>query len=403
MNHRLLQLQPYPFERLARLFDGVSPPEALSPIRLSIGEPQHPVPPAILESLVAHLDRANQYPSTRGLPELRIAIAEWLKQRFRLPSDAIDPERHILPCSGTREALFSMAQALLPAEDAPLVLMPNPFYQIYEGAALLAGGEPYFLNTTDALGQQPDFEGVPESVWSRCRLIYLCSPGNPSGAVVPRSSLKWLIECAQRHQFIVAADECYSELYRDESAPPPGLLEVAQDMGLSDFSRLLVFHSLSKRSNMPGLRSGFVAGDAELIRQFFLYRTYHGAALPLPIQAASVTAWSDETHVRENRARYREKFAAVVNRLNEVLPMTIPEAGFYLWPQLPSDDQAFTRALFEKTHVTVLPGSFLSRDAHGINPGHRHIRIALVPPLEACVEAAERIRQFIQTQPTFSG
>lgn len=402
MNRRLDALNPYPFERLAQLTRGVIPPQNLTPIRLSIGEPQHPVPTFILDALRSHLDSANQYPSTRGLPALRQAITHWLTRRFNLPQGALDPERHVLPCSGTREALFAVAQALIEPCGSALALMPNPFYQIYEGAALLAGAQPYFLNAGAEQGHLPDFESVPNEIWDRCQLIYLCTPGNPSGAVLSRKALESLIVRSRQHDFVIVSDECYSELYRDEENPPPGLLEVAAAMGGSDFSGLLVFHSLSKRSNMPGLRSGFVAGDARLIERFFLYRTYHGAAMPLPTQAASIAAWSDETHVIENRARYREKFTAVLEILKDTLELTLPPAGFYLWPKLAADDEAFTRALLEATNVAVLPGSYLSRPAHGANPGQGHIRMALVPPLEACVEAAQRIRQFIHTQSTSS-
>jgi N-succinyldiaminopimelate aminotransferase len=394
MNPRLALLQPYPFERLARLNAGVTPPVALSPIALSIGEPKHPTPALISEALIQHLGGLSQYPATRGIPALRTAIARWLERRFHLQDQSVDPERHVLPCSGTREALFALAQAIVNPTGQGKVLMPNPFYQIYEGAALLAGATPYFMNATSETGYLPDLDAVPKDVWSACELIYICSPANPSGAVMARETMARLIRLSEKHDFVIASDECYSEIYGDESAPPPGLLEVAQSIGVQDFRRLVVFHSLSKRSNAPGLRSGFVAGDAELMQRFLLYRTYHGAALSLPVQMASIAAWEDEAHVLENRALYREKFKAVSLILSGALDFSIPEAGFYLWPKVPGDDQTWARSLLEATHVAVLPGSFLSRDAHGHNPGAGHVRMALVAPLSDCIEAAERIKAF---------
>ncbi|CAL1241452.1 succinyldiaminopimelate transaminase [Candidatus Methylocalor cossyra] len=397
MNPRLSHLQPYPFEKLAKLKEGVVPPEHKAPIILAIGEPQHPTPAFITEALTAHRQDFNRYPSTRGLPALRAAIAAWLTRRFRLPEGAIDPERQVLPCAGTREALFSFAQAIVAPDDRGLVLMPNPFYQIYEGAALLAGAQPYFLNATADSGHVPDFDAVPAAVWARCQLLYLCSPGNPTGAVIDRGTYGKLLELSQRFGFIIAADECYSELYADEAAPPPGLLETAHALGNTRFERCVVFHSLSKRSNAPGLRSGFVAGDAALLEQYFRYRTYHGCALPLPVQQASLAAWQDEAHVIANRAAYRRKFAAVHGLLKDVLDVDLPPAGFYLWARVPGDDRDFARALYARENVTVLPGSFLSRKAHGVDPGLGHVRLALVAPLEECVQAAERIREFLQT------
>jgi N-succinyldiaminopimelate aminotransferase len=331
------------------------------------------------------------------LPELRQGIAQWLGRRFNLPKAAIDPERHILPCNGTREALFAFAQAVVDPGQRALVLMPNPFYQIYEGAALLAGAQPYFLNTTQQTGFLPDFDHVPDEIWARCQLLYICSPGNPSGAVMPAATQRQLIELAERFDFIIASDECYSELYNDESAPPPGLLQTAWEMGNTELKRCVVFHSLSKRSNAPGLRTGFVAGDAAILSRFLLYRTYHGAALSVPVQFASLAAWQDEDHVVANRELYRQKFAAVTDILGELLPVTIPAAGFYLWPRIHGDDQEFAKALYAHKNVTVLPGSYLSRDYFGVNPGRGYVRMALVAPLDECVDAAHRIRDFIQS------
>lgn len=399
MNPHLDKLQAYPFERLARLKQGLKPPPDRVHIALSIGEPQHPTPALIRNALVAHLQGLGNYPATKGIVELRLAIADWLTARFRLPAGAVDPECHVLPVNGTREALFSFAQCVVDATASPLVLMPNPFYQIYEGAALLAGAEPYFLNTTVETGFLPDFDAVPDSVWERCQLLYVCSPGNPTGAVMGAAAQRKLIELAERFDFVIAADECYSELYADESDPPQGLLQTASAMGNTDFKRCVVFHSLSKRSNAPGLRSGFVAGDAAILEKYLLYRTYHGCALSLPVQQASLAAWRDESHVMENRMIYRAKFAAVVEILREVLAVEIPPAGFYLWPdvsRLGLDGETFARELFASQNVTVLPGGYLSREAHGINPGAGHVRMALVATLDECVEAAYRIKAFVE-------
>jgi N-succinyldiaminopimelate aminotransferase len=398
MNPHLQKLQPYPFEKLAKLKQGIAPPAAKPHIALSIGEPQHPTPALITDTLVAQLHGLTHYPATKGIPELRRGIADWLSRRFSLPEGAVDPERHILPCAGTREALFSFAQCVIDPREQPLVLMPNPFYQIYEGAALLAGAEPYFLNTTRETDYLPDFDAVPDEAWARCQLLYICSPGNPTGAVIGTETHRKLIDLSNRYGFIIASDECYSELYADESAPPPGLLQTAHAMGNTRFERCVVFHSLSKRSNAPGLRSGFVAGDAEILAHYLLYRTYHGCALSLPVQHASLAAWRDEAHVMENRALYRRKFAAVHAVLKDVLDVAVPPAGFYLWPRTSGDEQAFTRELFARQNVTVLPGSYLSREAHGINPGQNHVRMALVAPLDECVEAAHRIAEFVTTQ-----
>ena len=401
MNPDLERLQPYPFEKLAALRQGIQPPRDREPIALQIGEPKHPTPSLIADALLAHLHQLSVYPTTRGTLELRTAIARWLTARFQLAGgDAsrlgIDPERQILPVNGTREALFAFAQAVVDRSRTPLVLMPNPFYQIYEGAALLAGAEPRYLACRAENGFLPDFDAVDEATWKRCQLLYLCSPGNPTGAVFDSSTFARLIELAHRHDFVIASDECYSELYLDENAPPLGLLQVAATIGNASFSRCMVFHSLSKRSNAPGLRSGFVAGDAELIERFFAYRTYHGCAMSLPIQSASRAAWGDESHVRDNRRLYRDKFAAVLDILSNVLPMDQPAAGFYLWPETPIPDTEFARRLYAEENLSVLPGSFLSREVAGENPGENRVRLALVPPLDECVDAARRIRRCVE-------
>jgi N-succinyldiaminopimelate aminotransferase len=395
MNPDLARLQPYPFERLARLYAGVSAPAGLTPIALSIGEPRHATPGFITEEIITHLHGLAQYPTTRGRAELREAIAAWLVRRFRLPAGGLDPEQQVLPVNGTREALFAFAQCVLDRTASPIVLLPNPFYQIYEGATLLGGAEPWFLNTTAATGYRPDFDSVPAAVWLRCQLVYICTPGNPTGSVIDIPQLQQLIELADRYAFVIASDECYSEIYPDEAAPPPGLLQAAAAMGREDFRRCLVFHSLSKRSSVPGMRSGFVAGDARLIADFLRYRTYHGCAMPPAIQAASIRAWQDEEHVIRNRSRYREKFAAVLDILRAVLPVRQPDAGFYLWPETPLDDREFARELQRQQNVSILPGSYLSRTAAGVNPGRNHVRMALVAPLQDCIEAAERIKSYL--------
>lgn len=396
MNPDLERLQPYPFEKLNRLKAGVVPPADKPHIALSIGEPAHRPPAFIGEALLTHLHGLGNYPLTKGRLDLREAIAAWLTGRFQLPLDSIDPERHVLPVNGTREALFAFAQAVVDRSGKPLVVSPNPFYQIYEGAALLAGAEPWFLNTTADNRFLPDLDAVPAEVWRRTQLVYLCSPGNPTGAVADIATLQRLIRLADEHDFVIASDECYSELYFDESAPPPGLLQAAAAMGRDDYARCVVFHSLSKRSNVPGLRSGFVAGDAEVLKKFLLYRTYHGCAMPPPTQAASLIAWKDEAHVRQNRDLYRTKFEAVLSVLTDVMDVRRPDAGFYLWARTPMDEQEFTRRLFAQQNVTVLPGCYLSREAHGINPGAGYVRMALVAEPEECVEAARRIRTFIE-------
>ncbi|HFD91809.1 MAG TPA: succinyldiaminopimelate transaminase [Gammaproteobacteria bacterium] len=402
MNPGLDKLHPYPFQKLTALKEGVEPCTEQPGISLAMGEPRHAPPAFIAEEIITHLHGLSQYPVTRGSQPLREAIANWLVQRFALPRDAIDPDRHVLPVNGTREALFAIAQCLIDPRDGALVMMPNPFYQIYEGAALLAGAEPRYLNTTAETGWLPDFDAVPDADWTRCRLLYICSPGNPTGRVMGRDTLAALLDLAERHDFIIAADECYSELYPEGAPPPPGLLEVAAAAGNDAFERCLVFHSLSKRSNVPGLRSGFVAGDARLIDAFFRYRTYHGCAMAPPAQAASLAAWKDEDHVRDNRALYQTKFDAVCEILCPVLDVHQPQGGFYLWPDVGMDDTLFARDLYAHKRITVLPGSFLSRTHQGINPGSGHVRIALVAALEECTRAAEEIRDFMEHHPALS-
>lgn len=398
MNPDLNSLFPYPFEKLNALKEGVTPPSSLAHIALSIGEPKHPAPDFIFAEITQQLSALEKYPLTKGLLTLRQAIASWLAQRFNLTQNAIDPEKHVLPVSGTREALFAFAQAVIDRSQNPIVIMPNPFYQIYEGAALLAGAEPYYLNTTAENNYLPDLDSIPKKILKRCQLFYLCSPGNPTGTVMSVSYLKHAIELAQQYDFVIASDECYSEIYFDENSPPAGLLQAASEMGLDDFRNCVVFHSLSKRSNLPGLRSGFVAGDAEIMAGFLKYRTYHGCALPYHHQSASTLAWQDEQHVIANRAEYSRKFNQVVDILSPVINIALPDAAFYFWLKVPQDDTVFARNLFEQQNVTVLPGQFLSRETNTGNPGTGHIRIALVAPMEECIDAANRIKHYLQTQ-----
>jgi N-succinyldiaminopimelate aminotransferase len=398
MNSRLASLQPYPFQRLATLIDGITPPKERPPIRLSIGEPQHAAPAFVLEALAANLAGLSNYPVTKGSAELRRAIASWANRRYALAAAPLDPEHHVLPVAGTREALFSIAQAVVDrrTHNVPIVISPNPFYQIYEGAALLAGAQPYYLNTVEAEDFRMDFDSVPREIWQRTQLVYLCSPGNPTGAVFSADDFEEIVVLSQQYGFVIASDECYSEIYFEEARAPLGLLAAAQELGIKDYQNCLVFNSLSKRSNLPGLRSGFVAGDADLLDKYHQYRTYHGCALPPPTQAASVAAWNDETHVRANRAEYRAKFDAVLEVLGS-LGIHKPEAGFFLWPQVPQDDETFTRELYRRENVLVLPGSYLSREAHGMNPGAGRVRMAMVAPTVECVEAAKRIRNYVES------
>ncbi len=396
MNHALTQLQPYPFEKLRALLAGAQPPADKRPIALSIGEPKHKSPDFVAQALANNLDQLAVYPTTLGIPALREAIAAWCERRFGVPSGWLDAARHVLPVNGTREALFAFTQTVVQRDVGGLVVSPNPFYQIYEGAALLAGAEPHYLPCLEDNGFNPDFDAVPADIWQRCQILFLCSPGNPTGALVPMEQLKKLIALADEHDFVIAADECYSELYFDEENPPPGLLSACAELGRSDFKRCVVFHSLSKRSNLPGLRSGFVAGDADILKAFLLYRTYHGCAMPVQTQLASIAAWQDEAHVRANRDQYRAKYDAVLEILQPVLDVQRPDGSFYLWAKTPGDDTTFTRELFAREHVTVVPGSYLSREVNGENPGAGRIRMALVAPLAECIEAAQRIRHFLQ-------
>jgi N-succinyldiaminopimelate aminotransferase len=392
VNPRLNQLQPYPFQKLRDLFAEVAPNPALGAINLSIGEPRHATPAFIREALGNHLQGLSHYPVTQGSEALREAIADWCQTRYGVE---LDPTTQILPVNGSREALFAFAQAVVdPTRHVKRVVSPNPFYQIYEGAALLAGAKPYFLNALPENRFHMDFAAVPADLWADCHLAYVCSPGNPTGKVMTLDEWRTVFELSDRHGFVVAADECYSEIYFEEGNPPLGALAAARALG-RDFTRLVVFNSLSKRSNVPGMRSGFVAGDADVIRQFLLYRTYHGSAMNPAVQAASVAAWKDEGHVHENRRQYREKFAAVMPILREALDFEAPDAAFYLWARTSGDDTEFARDLYREQHVTVLPGSFLAREAKGANPGHGFVRIALVDGLGACVEAARRIAAFV--------
>ncbi len=396
MNPHLDLLQPYPFERLGALLRGVTPPD-LPPLRLSIGEPQHPTPQVVRDALAGALDGLSTYPATIGGAPLREAIADWCTRRFGLAR--LDPATQVLPVNGTREALFAFAQCVLDAgRGDALVACPNPFYQIYEGAALLAGARPVFLNQTEESGFALYTGALSPGTWDRVQLLYVCSPGNPTGRVLTIEEWAGLFELADRHDLVVASDECYSEIYDDESAPPLGALEAAQQLGRTDYARVVVFTSLSKRSSVPGLRSGAVVGDARLLRPFLRYRTYHGSAMSPAVQAASIAAWRDEAHVRENRARYREAFDAVMPVLGPALRATRPAAGFYLWPRVPAsyagDDERFARDLVAGTNVVVLPGRYLAREVNGSSPGAGRVRMALVAPRDECLEAARRVAAF---------
>jgi N-succinyldiaminopimelate aminotransferase len=392
MNPDLDRLQPYPFERLRRLLAGLAPPAGREPINLSIGEPKHPTPRFIAEALCGAVDGLARYPLTAGEPALRAAIAVWLARRFALP--ALDPERDVLPVNGTREALFAIAQTVVDRArepGPPLVAMPNPFYQIYEGAALLAGAQPLLLPAGGGGDRPIDYRRVPEATWRRVQLVYACSPANPSGRIAGLEEWRQLFELSDRHGFVIAADECYSEIYFDGAAPPLGALEAARRLGRDGYPRLLSFGSLSKRSSVPGLRSGFVAGDRALLARFLLYRTYHGAAMAPPAQAASIAAWSDEDHVAANRRLYTAKFDRAVPTIGAALPVARPQAAFYLWLATPGDDAEFARRLFAEENVTVLPGSYLGREVDGVNPGRGFVRIALVDSEDRVAEAAQRI------------
>jgi N-succinyldiaminopimelate aminotransferase len=401
MNPNLQLLHPYPFEKLKQLKAGVEPPTDLAPIALSIGEPKHPAPEFVKQRLRDSIDKLSLYPTTAGSSELRQAIALWLEKRFSLPSASVDPATQVLPVAGTREALFAFTQAVIDDhQDNPVVVSPNPFYQIYEGAALLAGAQLHYLDCEAKNGFIPDLNLVPEDIWQRCQLLQICSPGNPTGAVMSLAQYQQAIELADKYDFILSSDECYSEVYLDEDRPPLGLLDACQQLGRTDFSRCVVFHSLSKRSNLPGLRSGFIAGDQQLLQNFLTYRTYHGCALSLPTQEASIAAWSDESHVIANRSLYREKFAAVCDILRGKLEFTPPYASFYLWPKTPIDDVEFALGLYAQQNVTLLPGQYLSRPTATGNPGQNRVRMALVADIDECIEAAQRIVRYVDSLTT---
>ncbi len=405
MNPLLSHLQPYPFERLRQLFAPITPNPALRPISLGMGEPKHATPAFIQQAMMASITATPSglaaYPATAGEPALRHAFAAWMKRRYGLE---VNPVTQMLPVNGSREALFALTQTIIdphppgwPADQAPIVVCPNPFYQIYEGAALLAGAQPYFVASDPARNFAQDWDSVPEAVWARTQLLIVCSPDNPTGAVMPLSEWKKLFDLSERFGFVIASDECYSEIYFREE-PPLGGMEAAALLGRSDFKNLISFTSLSKRSNVPGMRSGFVAGDAAIMKQFLLYRTYHGSAMSPVVQAASVAAWNDEQHVQDNRALYREKFAQVTPLLAEVMEVVLPDAGFYLWAKIRGNDHEFARDLFALYNVTVLPGSYLARDGQGVNPGDGRIRMALVADTAECVEAAQRIVEFVKAR-----
>ncbi|HBI70935.1 MAG TPA: succinyldiaminopimelate transaminase [Massilia sp.] len=407
MNPHLEKLHPYPFEKLRELFAGVTPRADYAPISLGIGEPKHPTPAFIEKALTHAIAGLANYPSTIGSEPLRAAIAGWLERRYAIP--ALDPATMVLPVNGSREALFGIAHAVVDASRPdPLVLSPNPFYQIYEGAAYLAGASPWFVNSDPARNFAPDFSTVPDDVWTRVQLLYICSPGNPTGAVLSLDDWRELFALSDRHGFVIAADECYSEIYCG-STPPLGALEAAHALGRSGgerpYANLIVFSSLSKRSNVPGMRSGFVAGDPAVVKKFLLYRTYCGGAMSPPVQAASIAAWNDETHVQDNRTLYKEKFNLITPMLRQVMDVELPDAGFYLWADVRRtglSDTDFARRLYAEYNVTVLPGSYLARDAHGTNPGRNRIRMALVAGVDEGLEAATRIVQFCQNLRTAS-
>jgi N-succinyldiaminopimelate aminotransferase len=399
VNPLLDSLQTYPFEKLRVLFKDVTPPAALPHISFGIGEPKHPTPALIRDAVIASLGGLASYPATLGSPALRESIANWVTKRYQLPP--VDPATEVLPVAGSREALFALAQTVIdPKRNASgepaIVLCPNPFYQIYEGAALLADAQPYFANSDPARNFACDYSSISEEIWARTQLLYVCSPGNPTGAVLTLEDWRELFALSDRYGFVIASDECYSEIYFDEAKPPLGALEAAHKLG-RNFERLVILSSLSKRSNVPGMRSGFVAGDAAILKQFLLYRTYHGAALSTVYQAASIAAWNDETHVRENRAKYVQKFATVTPMLAEVLDVRLPDAAFYLWADVSRtglSDTEFAQRLYADYNVTVLPGSYLARTAHDTNPGRNFVRLALVADVDECTEGAQRIVDF---------
>ncbi len=396
MNPNLDRLQPYPFQKLNKLFEGIAPQHAYSPISLHIGEPKHATPSFIRDVLTDNLPGMAVYPTTLGVRPLRASVAEWVTRRYSL--SGIDPDTQVIPVNGSREALFSFAQAVIDSSRREaIVVCPNPFYQIYEGAALLAGANPHFLNTLPENDFALDYGQLPQEIWSRTQLVYVCSPGNPTGRVMTLDEWRRLFELSDRYGFIIASDECYAEIYFDEDAPPLGALEAAERLGRNGFPRLVVFSSLSKRSNVPGMRSGFAAGNAPILKEFLLYRTYHGSAMNPAVQAASKVAWDDENHVIENRRLYREKFSAVIELLQPTLQVPMPEAAFYLWVRTPLSDVQFTAELYRHYNVSVLPGSYLARYANGINPGENFVRIALVASQAECIDAVERIKMLVST------
>ncbi|MFN0302069.1 MAG: succinyldiaminopimelate transaminase [Burkholderiales bacterium] len=394
MNPSLGQLHPYPFEKLRALFADVTPNPALRQISLSIGEPKHPTPALVKDTLTANLSALASYPPTAGSDALRQAIAGWIERRYGIPH--IDWAKQVLPVNGSREALFAFAQTVIDRTSAPIVICPNPFYQIYEGAAILAGATPYFVNMLAADAFKVSYASVPEDIWRRTQLLYTCSPANPTGRVMSIAEWQELFELSDRYGFVIASDECYSEIYFDEAAPPVGALQAAHALGRTDFRNVVVFSSLSKRSNCPGMRSGFVAGDPAVLAKFLLYRTYHGSAMSPAFQVASVAAWNDEVHVRENRVQYQRKFTASLPLLAP-LGATLPDGGFYFWLKTPIPDPEFARRLLAEQNAVVLPGSYLARPAHGINPGENHVRIALVANHEECMEGVHRIAAFTRT------
>ena len=395
MNPDLAKLQSYPFQKLSTLLEGATPNPDLRRIELYIGEPKHPTPQFIKDALLNNFDGLAGYPLTAGQPELRAAIADWVKLRHRV---SLDPATHIVPVNGTREALFAFAQAVVNrGKPDPVVICPNPFYQIYEGAALLAGATPFYLNCVPENNYAARAETVPVDILKRTQLIYVCSPGNPTGAVMNLADWKALFELSDQYGFIIASDECYSEIYFDETQPPLGALDAARQLERTGFERLVIFSSLSKRSNVPGMRTGFVAGDPAIIKPYLLYRTYHGCAMSGSVQAASTAAWRDEKHVVENRRLYVEKFKIAIDLLKPAIDLPYPDAAFYLWIPTSISDTEFTRRLFIAKNVTVLPGSFLARESQGINPGRNRVRVALVSNVEECAESARRIRDFMQS------
>jgi len=397
MNPDLNKLHAYPFEKLKNLFAGVTANPDLKPINLSIGEPKSPTPDLIKQALIDNIDSLAKYPKTKGELELRSAICNWLLRRFNLPETSLNPERHILPVNGSREALFAIAQTIIDQTQTATVISPNPFYQIYEGAALLAGAELLYLDLSVQDGKLPALDTVDAATWKKTQMVYICTPSNPTGDVIPQESLQHLIQLAHEYDFVIISDECYSEIYFDEQHPPKGLLQASQAYGDHNYQRCLAFYSLSKRSNAPGLRSGFVVGDEQLISKFFKYRTYHGCAMPISTQMASAAAWSDEQHVELNRERYRQSFQAFIEELQDITTINQPQAGFYIWLNTRIDDEEFALGLYSQHNVTVLPGQYLGRSVNGTNPGAHYVRIALVAAPQQCREAAQRIRRFISS------